>query len=385
VEKRWLLRLGPPVVALAALGALASVSLGAAGERWNPPDCRGSASEASAGGGAAAARVVRPAGPERLTREAWFALDPVLDATGTLAGQRLEIGLYGARSAVLDLAPESFAAGPFGRLVLLGEDDGSASVLRTLDRAADCVRTIAREVDIIRRATLSPDGGAVYEFRVARGTRADLGVWRRPIDGGPARRVVAPLAADRRFGRTFSTELSWSAEGDRLVVDSCGIESCRRRLVDPVGSTVTTVARPDLGPLVGVTRGRVISYAACPGLPCPLIAVDAGTGASVRIADAAGLARLVDTERGPRLVHEVSVGGRPALRTTGITGQDPEILPLPDPALHLVGTTDRTAAGTRLPLGWVVLTRDGRSPNGPGLVLIRLADGATTRLAEVVR
>ena len=82
MEKRWLLRLGPPLVAMSAVSLLASASAGAIDRPWDPPDCSGKA------GTAVAASVPVPASPERLAGEAWFRLDPVLDATGTLAGQQ---------------------------------------------------------------------------------------------------------------------------------------------------------------------------------------------------------------------------------------------------------------------------------------------------------
>jgi hypothetical protein len=242
VEKRWLLRLGPPLAALVALGGLgllASASAVVTEPPWDPPDCGPGAESA-----ADAAALPRPEAPERLADEAWFRLDPVLDEAGTLAGQRLELGLLGGVSRQIALPPESFAAGPFGGLVLVGSDDGADSTLRAIDASASCARLIARVSSVIRRAVIDPAGINVYEFRVDRATRADLGVWRRPLAGGRDERVVDPLPADARFGRTFSTELTWSLEGDRLVVQQCGYTSCRTRLVDPGTGQVRTIARP---------------------------------------------------------------------------------------------------------------------------------------------
>ena len=60
MEKRWLLRLGPPLVAVGALGLVAAVSAGAASDRpWDPPDCG-----ADAGSAPARAALSRPGGPE---------------------------------------------------------------------------------------------------------------------------------------------------------------------------------------------------------------------------------------------------------------------------------------------------------------------------------
>ncbi|MEX2011165.1 MAG: hypothetical protein WEF51_02885 [Chloroflexota bacterium] len=384
MEKRWLLRLGPPLVAVGALGLVASVSAGAGDRPWDPPDCRPDGGSGTPAGAAAA--LSRPGGPEGLVGEAWFRLDPVLDGGGTLAGQRLELGLHGGGSRHVELPPESFAAGPFGGLVLVGSDDGNVSTIRAIDASAACARLIARESSVVRRAVIDPAGTTFYEFRVDRATRADLGVWRRPLAGGAAARVLAPLPADGLFGRTFSTELSWSLEGDRLVVQQCGYTSCRTRLVDPGTGHVNTIARPELGELVGVADGRVVAYAACHGLPCPILSVEASTGRTALVAEAAGLAQLVSTDAGPRIVHENGPDTDRHLRSTDLGGGSAVTVPAPAGDLRLVPASSRASAGTQLPAGWVLLAPDGRRAGGSSRpVLVRLADGLTVSLGEVNR
>jgi hypothetical protein len=382
VEKRWLLRLGPPLVAVGALGLVAAVSAGAAGDRpWDPPDCG-----PGTGSDTARAALTRPGGPEGLTGEAWYRLDPILDAGGTLAGQRLELGLHGRGSRYVELPPESFAAGPFGGLVLVGADDGNVSTVRAIDAAAGCARLIARESSVVRRAVIDPAGTSVYEFRVDRATRADLGVWRHPLAGGDAELVVGPLPADERFGRTYSTELAWSLEGDSLVVQQCGYTNCRTRLVEPDGGGVSTIARPELGELIGVAGGRVVAYAACHGLPCQIVSVDASTGRTAVVADAAGLAQLVPTETGPKVVHETGPDADRHLRSTDLAGGSPVTIPTFASDLRLVPASARALAGTQLPAGWVLLAPDGRRAGGSSRpVLVRLADGLTVSLGEVTR
>lgn len=384
MEKRWLLRLAPPFVAVGALGMLgllASVSAGPVEPDWDPPDCA-----AAAGTAPAAAALPRPAAAEGLAGEAWFRLDPVLDETATLAGQRLEIGLQGGPSRFVALPPESFAAGPFGRLVLVGSDDGRVSTLRAFDASAACARLIAQVPSVVRRAVIDPAGTTVYEFRVDRATRADLGVWRRPLAGGRDERIVKPLPADARFGRTFTTELAWSLEGDRLVVQQCGATSCRTRLVNPGTGRVSTIARPELGELLGVAEGRVIAYAACHGLPCPILSLEESSGRTTVVAEAAGLARLVPTDDGPRVIHESGPDTDRHLRSTDVAGGSAVTVEASTGDLRLVPQTDRAAAGTRLPAGWVLLAPDGRRAGGSSSpVLVRLADGLTVPLAEVTR
>ena len=87
-----------PLAAVALLGPTGVARppvLETADPPWDPPACR-------------AAVAARPssAGP------AWFRMDAVLDAAGTLTGQRLTLGVVGGRARLLVLPPESFASGP---------------------------------------------------------------------------------------------------------------------------------------------------------------------------------------------------------------------------------------------------------------------------------
>ena len=163
VESRWLRWFGPGVVALGAVGFIASTTLGAGVRQWVPNACAGSPPEL-----VAAARVRQPAALPELRGRPWYRLDPVLDRDGALTGQRLAVGLDGDRTVrMLDLAREAFAAGPFGAVVLLGSDDGTTSRLQALDVASGCAWAIANEVNVIRRATMDP----TWEPAIPRGSR----------------------------------------------------------------------------------------------------------------------------------------------------------------------------------------------------------------------
>jgi hypothetical protein len=262
---------------------------------------------------------------------AWFRLDPVLDASGTLVGQRLSAGMGGAGWSA-DLPAESFASGPVQGAVLVGDDDGSRSRLRLLDAGRGCWTHLAEEASVIRSAVLAPDGTAAWEHRVDRATRADLGVWRRQVGGGPAdgvRRVLPGLAPDAAYGPTFATDLSLAADG-RLVVASCGERTCRTRVLDPADGTVRT-ADPT-GPAVGVVGGRLVALGPCLGLPCPVIGIDLDTGATRTIGMTAGPAVLagadgsllvVTTADGEVEVVDAAAGVRRPDRVAGSTGLAP--------------------------------------------------------------
>ncbi len=323
-----------------------------------------------------------------MRREAWFRLDPVLDGEGALRGERLAAGIGGARSEpTADLPPESFASGPFGGIVLVGSDDGSASRLQAFDVAEGCTWSVATERDVIRRATVDPAGATIYETRVDRTSRADLGVWQRPLDGGPARRILDPLPADARFGRTFSTEFTWAADGERLAIQSCGEVACRTRIIARDGSPAGDVEAPDLGVLVGFAGDRAVTYGACRGWPCPIVSVDVRTGARLTLDASGGQAVVAPTSEGARLVLETQRATGRNLRSLSLDGAAASDLgPIPD-GLGLGLGPGRSAAATRLPDGWVLLAPDPASADGQAVrqQLRRIPDGMAVPLDEAMR
>jgi hypothetical protein len=373
VERRWHLRLVPPAAGLLVAGLLATSTIGATSAAWDPPPC-GVGSD-----GLRRAAATEPSADVR--GAAWFTLNPVLDASGALSGQRLRVRGSDGRERALDLPAESWAAGPSGSVVLVAADDERRSTLTALDVEAGCAWAIGATPAVVRRAVLDPDGSAVYEFRVDRRTRADLGVWRRPLDGTAASRLLAPAATDDGIGRVFTTTLAWSAGGDRLAVQSCGAIRCRTRLVDPASGDAVAVGGAAQGELVGVAGRLVIHYAPCLGLPCSLLATDSADGSVHVLVEAAGLARLVATPDGPRVAAERPGGG--PLQIIGLDGALERAVGLPDSSLRLMPSLDRAAAGARVPPGWLVLAPDGRSPDGA--VLARLGDGSTVEIVEVTR
>ncbi len=385
MESRWLRWIGPGVIALGAVGLIASTALGAGQPPWTPRACGGDTTEVIA-----AAGYAWPRGLGDLRLEAWFRLEPSLDRDGAVQGQRLALGTAGDRSSrIMDLPPESFAAGPFGRIVLVGTDDGTTSRLEAVNVAAGCSWALAEETAVIRRATIDPAGETIYETRVDRATRADLGVWVRALDGAtPARRILDPLGADDRFGRTFSTEFAWDVSGGKLGVQSCGESACRTRVIDPANGATRTIAEPDLGTMIGLDGDLLVTYTACPGLPCPIAAIDLQTGSRQILVDAGAVAVVISTPDGPRLVHEILDDAGLALRSIALDGSSVVELGRLSDGLRLHPTVDRAEAATRLPSGWALLAVDGRIPaDGPAnrTELRHVPDGTAVQLDEVTR
>jgi hypothetical protein len=322
MESRWFRRAGPATAAIAALAALVAVTAATA-VATATIRARATATLEWVGTPCPGAPAMR-----RATGGTWYQLSPALDATGALAGQTLTVGASDRRPARrLALAAESFATGPFGRVVLVGADDGRRSTLSLLDVAGGCAWSIGVERDVVRRATLTPAGDAVIEARVDRVTRADRGVWRRPLDGAPPRRILAPIAPDGRFGRTWTTALAWSSDGSSLAVQTCGEVACRTRLLDPATGHVRLIADPRLGELVGLSPDRLVVRGACRGLPCPIVSVRLRDGGTTILEPAAGKAVWsADASGRPAIVYESGASGG-VLRAIGPDGHDARTLP----------------------------------------------------------
>lgn len=349
------------VVAMAAaLGATRPPVLAGVDPPWQPPPCR----EVPAGGDAAASG----------STSAWYRLDPVLDEGGSLAGQRLTLGLIGGLTRNVDLPAESSASGPVLGSVLVSEDDGAESRLRLLDVRRGCESVLARERSVIRGALLAPDGTAAWEHRVNRGTRADEGVWRRPLgaSAGAATRVLAGLPPDARFGPTFGTELSWLADG-RLGVASCGERACRVRVFDP--ATGRSTGFEGSGPIIGVLDDIGVTLGVCTGLPCPLETVDLRTGRRAALVDGAGLAAMGDGV----LLFEAADGSVAALDL----GSGRRRALAVEHGLLPVRRTSAATSGAETPAGSLLLAPDGHLDRPSDGRHLDPATGTIARLGEV--
>ena len=370
VESRWFRRAGPGIAALGAVAIVVATTLGASLRAWQPDPCSG---------------PPRAGSPSTGT---WYRLDPVIEA-GALVGQRLAVGAPGSDQArSLARGSEAFAAGPFGGTVLVGTDDGRRSALSLVDVGAGCAWAVGTSTDIVRRATLAPDGITLFEHRVERTTRSDLGVWRRSLDGRERSvRVLEPIAGDARFGRTWLTDLMWSDDGATLAVESCGEIACRFRVLSLGGGPVQTIADDRLGDIVGLTAERIVAHGACRGLPCPIIAVDLVGGAAVTLHPAAGqavLARGVDGRSS--VVHEVDAAGD-KLRQVDLRGRELGSVATEPEGRRLVPGPARAGGAVEHDAGWLLFGPDGRSSLGGATdwILRRVSDGSAVQLDEVSR
>jgi len=314
------------------LGAAHPVALQAADPPWDPPLC----------GDTVSAERARSAG-------SWFRVEPMIDGSGMLVGQQVRVGgADDARGRRVDLQPEAFATGPFAGAVLVGEDDGSESRLRLVDPHRGCATEVGSSRDVVRVAVVDPAGRAVYEHHVDRATRADLGVWRRPIDGRRPVRVLAGIRSDAAYGPTFGTELTWGSDG-RLAVASCGERACRVRVVEPGGRAVRELG--PTGAIVGLAGDVLVAYDVCPGLPCDIHAFGIRGGSRRTLAVDAGPAALAGIG-GSRLAYEAAAG---TLRSVEVaTGRTLAESHVPAAAAP-VRSTSGSGRGASVPEGWLLL------------------------------
>ena len=164
--------------------------------------------------------------------------------------------------------------------------------------------------------------------------------------------------------------------------------ACRTRLLDPATGAVRIVAEPDLGTLVGLAGDVLVSYGACPGLPCPIIATDLSSPAATVLADAGSSAVAIATPDGPRLVHERSTRPGSAFARSPSTVRPPSTSARCPTGCGSTRTEAAADAATRVPPGWVLLSPDGRLPGaGPDArtQLRHVPDGTTVQLEEVAR
>jgi hypothetical protein len=149
-----------------------------------------------------------------------------------------------------------------------------------------------------------------------------------------------------------------------------------------------TLDSPELGTIVGLDGDRAVTYEACRGLPCPIVSTDLRTGDRRLLAEAAGLAVVIPSTEGARLIHENGGGSNRGLRSVGADGNGPhELGSLPED-LRLQPSAVRADAATDLPVGWVLLAPDGRIPVDPSTdrpQLRHVPDGSTVPLDEALR
>jgi hypothetical protein len=273
--------------------------------------------------------VLRPA-----ARGAWWKTEDALDASGRLVGARLFVGRDAATTGVVDLPPESSASGPIDGIVVVAADDGTRSRVSLIDVALACESAAYETTSVVRTAILDAARGRVLVYLLERTARADLGTWSvsaSPADTGDPLLVAPPLGADGvAIGPVWSTELRLDATGRRLVVQSCGQARCLSRIADLErgDAPISMVAGADQGALLGLAGDRLVTWAACPGLPCSVVAWEAGRDGAVELVGSASAASLTGDGRRLVILRPDFAGGG-ILEVDPATGAVRALPPLP--------------------------------------------------------
>ncbi len=339
VKRLWPVFLGPPLILAAAV-----VAIGHAQPRVEAAKPVALPRVATCVGALAG-----PGSSTAVALGAWWKTTEQLDASGTLTGRKLFVGHGGAAVATEDLPIESAVSGPVGGVIVVVADDGTHSQVRLVSAVGGCETPLHSTSDVVRTAILDPAAGSVFAHLVDRASRADLGTWRiSPTGtGGSEARLVAPPLGDlaRVVGSVWATDLRLDASATHLAVQSCADLGCLTRIFDleQPGQVSLLVSGVDEGPMLGFAGANLVTWAACPGYPCAILAWAPGGGKPETLVNLAGAAAL--TSDGRRLVALVADGRAqraiavdPATgRSTGLHGLAPGQRPLSTSASATIG------------------------------------------------
>jgi len=251
-------------------------------------------------------------------------------------------------------------------LIAVADDDGQRSVIRLVSPADGCAETVFQGDLVVRRVALEPAGRGVLFHGVGRSDRADLGTWRLvPGSGAAAVQILRPLSASdpivRAIGRIWSTELRASHDGTQLAVQSCGASKCRTRVADLQTGAVRGLDDPEQSDLIGIDGTRAVTFNACTGLPCRLVATELDTGRQVVLAEAATSAATTMVDG--RLVVAVTLAEHGAIGSMVIDAATGRSWPLatPAPGMTFLQFGGSATAGVEVPPGWVGAAGDART------------------------
>ena len=275
---RWRDRVGPPSILFLTALLITAVTPAAISATFAAAaaavDC---ASLTPAVAGRAALSASRP-GAARVAQQ--------LNRRGELTGRTLSVGLAGGRSIAVALPVESSIAPQIGDLVIYTQHStGIGSEVRAIDVASGCDVRLAAPREIVRSAIIDPSGSAIFVHSVMRAGRADAGVTRHDLATGHSELVVQPLQPSDELGPIFGTLLAWSEASDALAVQSCGFSRCLTRVLDSATGAVSVYDHAEQGAFIGLTSAHLVTFAACPGLPCAVLSTDLATGEVTVLAD----------------------------------------------------------------------------------------------------
>lgn len=318
-KRLWPIFLGPPLILAAAVVAMGRP--GPAAEAANPAAVR-------ALGTCASAAQVAVTGNAKAG--SWWKTVERLDGRGVLLGRTLFVGHGSVAVARAQLPAESSVSGPVHGIVVVVADDGTRSEVQLVSAATGCGIVVRDMAAVARTAILDPHDGSVLAHLVDRASRADLGTWRLTTGADPI--LVAPPLGTLAgaVGTVWGTDLQLDAGSTHLAVQSCADLGCLTRIFDlTLPSTPPQVLSGETeGPLLGFAGSDLVTWAACPGYPCSVLAWDASTSHSRVLVELASAAAM--TRDGRRVVVLLTdAKGSRALELDPVTGRSAPLRPLP--------------------------------------------------------
>lgn len=311
-RKRWSRWLAAPLAFLAIGLLLSRFQPGAeAGGKTTVPKAGACAGSAPIGQAVNAAAFKTGHGT-------WWRLTDTIDQSGTLVGRTLYAGRAATTTLTMPLGTESMARGPVGGLLVVTTDDGRSSEIRLVSITNGCAWLVHRDENVVRSAIFDPSSGVAYAHVVQRATRIDLGVLKVAATDPDAalERVVDPLAPQADLGRVWATELRLNDNGTALAVQSCLDQGCITRVVAlaAFGRPVAVVrgdakdSTTSQGSIIGFAGDRILTWAFCTDMPCPIQSWTAGAGKPSTLVDRAVGAGT--TRDGRYLLYVTDASGR---------------------------------------------------------------------------
>ncbi|HLX33926.1 MAG TPA: hypothetical protein VKR30_01640 [Candidatus Limnocylindrales bacterium] len=117
--------------------------------------------------------------------------------------------------------------------------------------------------------------------------------------------VLGAQTAARAMGLVYGSALALDARSTHLAVQSCTDLACVTRVFDltHAGSEPRILRAPEQGRLLGFAGSELVTWQACVGYPCPILAWNVGTDRARRLTENATAAAL--TGNGRRVVASV--------------------------------------------------------------------------------
>lgn len=256
--------------------------------------------------------------------------------------------------------------GPFDGHFLRVSFEGGRSTVSELTLTGGTPRRVYTADGAFLAATMSPDGEWIYVSRSDADLKEDVGIWRIGADGGEAVRILAPDADRPASPGQRGSLLTWTPDGNLLVVQHCRGDSgddCTWSLVEGETGEVVRDVVPDqpAGLMVGIANDRLLAGRNCNGLSCTSNLVAFANG-RLTSADGSGQREtLVESEVGPILLHDsgASYGSYRVTATELDTGREWTAYETGGPGRMLV-TLERPFGGVQLEPGWFALAEEGQ-------------------------